>query len=60
MRISANNDFGDLRGLTVVAYGIVAALAFVLIIGAIAVVKNTAGNHFEAGSEELVVPATLA
>jgi hypothetical protein len=59
MRISANNDFGDLKRLTMVGYGIVAALAFVLVIGAIAAAKNMAGNHFEAGSEGLVIPGSL-
>ena len=42
-----------------VGYGIVAALAFVLVIGAIAAAKNMAGNHFEAGSEGLVIPGSL-
>jgi hypothetical protein len=60
MRASANNDFGDLKGLTVITYGVAAGLAFILLIGTIALAGTAAVNHFEAGSEDLVIPATLA
>jgi hypothetical protein len=60
MRVTANNDSGSLESLTVVAYGIVAALAFILAIGVITIARDNAGNHFEAGSEDLVIPGSLA
>jgi hypothetical protein len=60
MRISVDNGFGDLKGLAGVGYGIAALLAFILVVGAVTVAKNRADNHSGAGSEELVIPSSLA
>jgi hypothetical protein len=60
MRLSAKNDFGDLKGVTAVTYGIAAALVFILIVGTIALVRKADIHHFEAGREDLVIPGSIA
>ena len=57
MRISANSE---LTNLTVVGYGIVATLLFVLVIGTLVLVKHNDHPSFDAGSGDLVIPSSLA
>jgi len=57
MRISVTSE---LKNLTVVGYGIVATLLFVLVIGALALVKQNDRGPFDAGSGDLVIPSSLA
>ena len=57
MRISANSEPTN---LTAVGYGIVATLLFVLVIGALALVKQNDHPSFDAGSGDLVIPSSLA
>ena len=57
MRISANRSCKD---LTIVGYGIVATLAFVLIIGTLALARQDSRSPFDAGSGDLVIPGSLA
>ncbi len=60
MRISTDNDTGKHKGLRAVRYGLVAALAFILVLAAIALAKDKTGSPFHAGSEDLSIPAWLA
>jgi hypothetical protein len=57
MRISANSKFTN---LTVVGYGVVATLLFVLVIGALALAKQNDRIRFDAGSGDIVIPSSLA
>ena len=59
MRLSADTTQGHRIDLTVIGQGLLAAVAVTLILAGLVAAREKLVPHFEAGSEEISVPANF-